>query len=151
MISVRHKFDSHIGAGEVAAARVLGRLFGVPERVAADWPEPGIYSQIALGGLLSEADRWDLSPLHARSSIDILLRTRDGRSVAVYVNGPDHNGPLKSRRDGVRYEMLRRNGLRVLVLPSIECPRLFKEGDGWEAEAEVRSMLHSYRVEVTPE
>ncbi len=116
----------YIGRGEVAAGEILTMMFDLPMHRQYGASTPGIYWQVALTDIITADDRQDLAPHHVKSSVDFCIVTPEAK-YAVYVNGRDHNGPNKSKKDEVRYRMLRNNGWTVVKLEWNNCPTLFKE------------------------
>ncbi len=117
---------NYIGRGEVAAGEILTMLFDLPMQRDIQPGCPGIYWQVPLPALITDDDKQDMAPHHVKSSVDFVVITADSK-YAVYVNGRDHNGQHKSKKDEVRYRMLRNNGWTVVKLEWNTCPILFKE------------------------
>ncbi len=124
--------DSFIGGGERACGKILSVLFNNAPRPAKAYcyGQSGMWAQVPIPKLISEDARADLSAMHAKSSVDFIVHECTTTSInryAVYVNGNDHNGDLKGRRDAQRYKMLMDNGYTIVVLRKPECPALFTD------------------------
>ncbi len=140
------QISNFIGAGERTCGAILNRIFNMNLSSGATYNHKlsGIFTQVPLPALISPGARENLAELHVKSSVDFVLhdRTPDGmKRYAIYVNGDDHNGDLKGRRDAARYGMLASNGYTIVVLRKPECPALFDESFGIDAFREVISAI----------
>ena len=134
--------NTFIGKGESTTKTILQTVLNLQEREVTEFPTPGIYSQISFPSLLNDSCRQNLDDIHRKSSVDFVLVTNRKQILAVYVNGKDHNGTIKSKRDSVRYSLLEQSKIIVVVIPSYECKNIFSEKLNYLSFLEVCSMLN---------
>ena len=92
--------------------------------------------------MLNSNCKKNLDDIHRKSSVDFVVVTNKKQILAVYVNGKDHNGTIKSKRDSVRYSLLQKSMILVVVIPSYECKNIFLEKLNYLSFLEVCNMLN---------
>jgi len=140
--------NTFIGKGEHSTKTILQTVLNLQDRETSEFPTPGIYSQISLPSLLNSDYIQNLDEIHKKSSVDFVIVTNRKQILAVYVNGADHNGFLKSQRDSVRYSMLGKSGITVVVIPIYECKNIFQEKINYLSFLEICNMLYMAEVKV---
>lgn len=133
--------NTFIGKGEATTKTILQTVLNLQEREIAEFPTPGIYSQISFPSLLNSDCKNNLDDIHKKSSFDFVIVTNRKQILTVYVNGKDHNGTLKSKRDSVRYSLLQKSKILVVIIPSYECKNIFSEKLNYLSFLEICSML----------
>ena len=142
-IQLNHTF---IGKGENTTKTILQTVLNLQDREIQEFPTPGIYSQISFPSLLNSDSIENLDEIHRKSSVDLLVVTNKKQILAVYVNGQDHNGEIKSQRDSIRYSLLQQSKIIVVKIPNYECVNVFLEKTNYLSFLEVCSMLYSAGV-----
>lgn len=133
--------NTFIGKGEATTKTILQTVLNLQEREITEFPSPGIYSQISFPSLLNNNCKQNLDEIHRRSSVDFMVITNKKQILAVYVNGKDHNGIIKSKRDSIRYSLLQQSKVLVVIIPNYECRNVFSEKLNYLSFLEVCSML----------
>jgi len=136
-----------IGAGEDTAYSILGFAFSLPPRKNAEFPEFGIYRQLNIMNLISKkiSKEINLSEEFKKHNIDIVISTGK-QIIAVYINGNDHNGILKSKRDSLKYDYLQQSNVNVVILRKSECKELFCERKNYLSILEVCNGLSTSKI-----
>jgi len=113
----KDKAGNIIGVGEDTAVSIMYDVFSDDTKIITQYP---------LTKVLSEEYKDSLSESYLKHKIDIVIFTPT-QTIAVRVQGKDHEGVLKSARDTVQKKLLEWNGCIVVDLSWQECPYLFKE------------------------
>lgn len=148
MIKPIQLHNTFIGKGESTTRTILQTVLNLSYRETSEFLTPGIYSQISLPSLLNSNYQQNLDEIHKKSSVDFVVVTNRKQILAVYVNGIDHNGSLKSQRDSVRYSMLGKSGITVVVIPIYECQNIFQEKINYLSFLEICNILRIAGVKV---
>ena len=146
MIKPFQLHNTFIGKGEATTKTILQTILNLQDRKIQEFPTPGIYSQISFPSLLNNNCKENLGEIHKKSSVDLLVVTNKKQILAVYVNGQDHNGEIKSQRDSIRYSLLQQSKITVVKIPNYECVNVFLEKTNYLSFLEVCSMLYSAGV-----
>jgi|APSaa5957512535_1039671.scaffolds.fasta_scaffold00674_11 hypothetical protein len=141
MIKPFQLHNTFIGKGEATTKTILQTVLNLQDREVQEFPTPGIYSQISFPSLLNNNCKENLGEIHRKSSVDFVVVTNKKQILAVYVNGKDHNGTIKSKRDSIRYSLLQKSKIIVVVIPSYECKNIFLEKLNYLSFLEICSML----------
>ena len=136
-----------IGAGEDTAYSILGFIFKLPGRKNSEFPEQGIYRQFPVMRLLKKKiiDEIGFSEEFKKHSVDIVVSTGK-QIIAIYVNGKDHNGILKSFRDSVKYDYLEMSGVKKVILRKSECKEMFKDLHNYKSILQICNGLETSGV-----
>ena len=135
-----------IGRGEVPAVIMLSSRLKLPIQTRQSFfDQPGIYTQIAIPKLLKPDYDFPISQEQKRSSIDILVHTKNHKFVAVRIqNGINqknkirgHTGQHKELFDKAQKNILLDNGISVVDIPEYECKFLFKDKVSKKAKDEL--------------
>jgi len=140
--------NTFIGKGESTTKTILQIVLNVQERKIIEFPSPGVYSQISLPSLLNDDCNQNLDEIHKKSSVDFVVITNRKQILAVYVNGEDHNGEIKSKRDSIRYSMLEKSNIIIVKIPNYECKNIFSEKLNYLSFLEICHMLNLAGVKV---
>ena len=128
-----------IGAGEDTAYNIIKFAFNLESRLIREFPKPGIYRQMSIMKMLKDRIKKEIhfSDEFKKHTVDIVICTDKKQIIAVYVNGYDHNGSLKSSRDSTKYDYLAMSKITTIILRKSECPQLFKENHNYISILEV--------------
>ena len=135
-----------IGRGERLAVKILKKELKLKEFDRKNFfDQPGIFTQIPIPHLLHQDYKFPVSDEQKRSSVDILVHTKQHALVAVRIqNGINqknkirgHTGDHKELFDIAQKNMLLDNGVCVVDIPEYECKELFKEKDQEKAQKEL--------------
>lgn len=123
------QYGQLIGAGEDTAYNIIQFAFGLESRLTREFPKPGIYRQMSIMKLLKNRIKKEIhfSDEFKKHTVDIVICTDKKQIIAIYVNGYDHNGYLKSSRDSTKYDYLAMSKVITVILRKSECPELFRE------------------------
>jgi len=114
----KDKNGNIIGAGETTAISIIHDLFEDCTKIVSQYP---------LIKILTQEYKDSLSESYLKHKIDIMIFRPDKNTIAVRVQGKDHDGVLKSARDTVQKKILEWHDCIVVDLEWQECPYLFKE------------------------
>lgn len=142
------QYGNLIGAGEDTAFAILQFVFQLYHKDNNEFPIPGIYRQLSIMKLLDSkiTNEIKFSKEFQRHAVDLVIVTPRKNIIAVYVNGCDHNGSIKSSRDALRHHYLQESKVATVILRKNECQELFKEKLNYESTLQVCNGLKTAEV-----
>jgi len=124
-----------IGDGEDTTLTILKMFF----------PSAEFDRQISIGNYVN-SDVYDLyDPVYKKASIDIGMWYM-GHNFAIRVQGDDHTGDIKARKDRIQKKDIEDGGADVIDILFRECPNIFKERFNWDSIIEVCNMLKMAKI-----
>ena len=129
----KDKDGNIIGVGETTAISIITDIFKDSTKIIPQFP---------IIKLLTEDYIDSLSESYLKHKIDIVIFTPT-QTIAVRVQGKDHEGVLKSARDTVQKKILEWHNCIVVDLNWYDCPNLFKEKLNDGSIQEVKNALSS--------
>ena len=123
-----------IGVGENTALSILNDVFQDCTKIVPQFP---------LIKILTEEFKDSLDERYLKHKVDIMIFRPDQKTIAVRVQGKDHDGVLKSARDTVQKKILEWHDCIVVDLEWQECPYLFKEQKDENSYLEVMNAFKS--------
>ena len=131
---------SFIGKGEATVSRILSEHyhFEIVQKTN-NWlfGNKWFCPQVPFADLVPHVVLKQFDTYQQKTSVDFIAR-KDGQTYAIYVNGRDHDGRLKSMRDRWRYEMLKALNIKVIIVGWLECPKIFSETYSEESKKEFK-------------
>ena len=130
----KDKAGNIIGVGENTAVSILNDIFKDGSKIIPQYP---------LRKLLTDDYIDSLAESYLKHKVDIMIFRPDQKTIAVRVQGKDHDGVLKSARDTVQKKILEWHDCIVVDLEWQECPYLFKEQKDENSYLEVMNAFKS--------
>lgn len=123
-----------VGRGEVVAKQILHHMF----------PEAEIITQVPLYKLLTNEWRMELSERQQKETIDIVVKRKFKKVLCVRIQDKHHNTERFYRIDAVQRHLLEESHCKVVDIPEVECPYLFKDRYNDKSFNELQYYLKSY-------
>lgn len=122
--------ECFIGDGEDTTLAILKIFF----------PTAEFERQIPIGNYVS-SEIYDLyDPVYKKASIDIGMWYM-GHNFAIRVQGDDHTGDIKARKDRIQKKDIEDTGADIVDIFFRECPNIFKERLNWDSVIEFCNMF----------
>lgn len=125
-----------IGRGEDTAKAIL-KIFYPPKKAE-------IHTQIKVSYLVRKDEL--MGEFQGKRTVDLYMYYRK-RDFVIRVQGKmNHTGEIAGRKDRVQKELLERHSIKVIDLPFLECPEMFKERVNRDSILEVGNILKTEGV-----
>ena len=125
-----------IGRGEDTAREIL-KIFYPPKKAE-------IHTQLEVSTLVKEDEL--MGDFQGKRTVDLYMYYRK-RDFVIRVQGmANHSGEIAGRKDRLQKELLERHKVKVIDLPFLECPEMFKERVNRDSILEVGNILKNEGV-----